>query len=152
MSKKLEGKVAVITGGNSGMGLATAQRFVAEGAHVCITGRRQKELDEAVKEEVDQMKAGFASLIPLGRMGAPDEIAKAALFLASDEEIFSSLVRASHAGRGDGAIDDGQRDGQAAWAKSAGHLLSPAHKTAGSRTALPLRGSGHGRILIARAV
>ena len=48
MAKKLEGKVAVITGGNSGIGLATAQRFVAEGAHVFITGRRQAELDEAV--------------------------------------------------------------------------------------------------------
>jgi NAD(P)-dependent dehydrogenase (short-subunit alcohol dehydrogenase family) len=47
MSKKLEGKVAVITGGNSGIGLATARRFVAEGAHAFITGRRQAELDEA---------------------------------------------------------------------------------------------------------
>src|SRR5467141_1884187 len=46
---KLEGKVAVITGGNSGMGLATAQRFVAEGAYVFITARRQAELDAAVK-------------------------------------------------------------------------------------------------------
>ncbi|WP_420382183.1 glucose 1-dehydrogenase [Novosphingobium sp.] len=43
----LEGKVAVITGGNSGIGLATAKRFVAEGAHVVITGRREKELQEA---------------------------------------------------------------------------------------------------------
>jgi NAD(P)-dependent dehydrogenase (short-subunit alcohol dehydrogenase family) len=50
MSKKLEGKVAVVTGGNSGIGLATAQRFVAEGARVFITGRRQAELDEAVKQ------------------------------------------------------------------------------------------------------
>ena len=47
---KLEGKVAVITGGSSGIGLATAKRFVAEGAYVFITGRRQSELNEAVRD------------------------------------------------------------------------------------------------------
>jgi NAD(P)-dependent dehydrogenase (short-subunit alcohol dehydrogenase family) len=47
---KLDGKIAVITGGNSGIGLATAERFVAEGAYVFITGRRQNELDAAVKQ------------------------------------------------------------------------------------------------------
>lgn len=46
---KFDGKVAVVTGGTSGIGLTTAQRFVAEGAHVFITGRRQSELDAAVK-------------------------------------------------------------------------------------------------------
>src|SRR5258705_505471 len=49
MSKKLEGKIAVVTGGTEGIGLATAKLFVKEGAYVFITGRRQKELDEAVK-------------------------------------------------------------------------------------------------------
>src|SRR6266853_6469353 len=48
-TKKLRGKVAVITGGTTGIGLATAKLFVKEGAYVFITGRRQKELDEAVK-------------------------------------------------------------------------------------------------------
>src|SRR3989475_6547652 len=48
--KKLEGKVAVISGGNSGIGLATAQRFVSDGAYVFITGRRQSELDAAVEQ------------------------------------------------------------------------------------------------------
>src|SRR6201988_883622 len=46
----LEGKVAVITGGSSGIGLATAKRFVAEGAFVFISGRRQAELDKAANE------------------------------------------------------------------------------------------------------
>jgi NAD(P)-dependent dehydrogenase (short-subunit alcohol dehydrogenase family) len=50
MPQKLAGKVAVITGGTSGIGLATAKRFVEEGAYVFVTGRRQSELDVAVNE------------------------------------------------------------------------------------------------------
>src|SRR5258705_10716043 len=46
---KLDGKVAVVTGGTSGIGLASAKRLAGEGAHVFITGRRQAELDAAVK-------------------------------------------------------------------------------------------------------
>jgi NAD(P)-dependent dehydrogenase (short-subunit alcohol dehydrogenase family) len=48
--KRLEGKVALVTGGNSGIGLATAKRLHQEGARVAISGRNQKTLDEAVKE------------------------------------------------------------------------------------------------------
>lgn len=48
-SQKLAGKIALVTGGSAGIGLATAQRFVAEGAFVFITGRRQAELDAAVQ-------------------------------------------------------------------------------------------------------
>ena len=48
MMKRLGGKVAVVTGGNSGIGLATATRFQQEGARVAISGRNKKTLDEAV--------------------------------------------------------------------------------------------------------
>jgi NAD(P)-dependent dehydrogenase (short-subunit alcohol dehydrogenase family) len=73
MSKKLEGKVAVITGGNSGIGLATARRFVAEGAHVFITGRRQAELDEAVRhigKNVTGVRGDVSNLADLDRLYA----------------------------------------------------------------------------------
>jgi NAD(P)-dependent dehydrogenase (short-subunit alcohol dehydrogenase family) len=68
---KLEGKVAVITGGNSGIGLATAQRFVAEGAYVFITGRRQSELDAAVKQigkNVTAVQGDVSNLADLDRL------------------------------------------------------------------------------------
>src|SRR5260370_7674347 len=73
MGGKLEGKVAVITGGNSGIGLATAKRFVAEGAYVFITGRRQAELDSAVKqigENVTAVQGDVAKLADLDRLYA----------------------------------------------------------------------------------
>jgi NAD(P)-dependent dehydrogenase (short-subunit alcohol dehydrogenase family) len=54
---RLQGKVAVLTGGSSGMGLATAEQFVREGAYVYITGRREKELDAAVAKIVKNVAA-----------------------------------------------------------------------------------------------
>ena len=71
MSGKLDGKVAVITGGNSGMGLATAKRFVEEGAKVVITGRRQTELDAAVRaigRNVTGVRGDVANLADLDRL------------------------------------------------------------------------------------
>lgn len=68
---KLGGKVAVITGGSSGIGLATAKRFVKEGAHVFITGRRQSELDKAKAEigrNVTAIQGDVADLADLDRL------------------------------------------------------------------------------------
>jgi NAD(P)-dependent dehydrogenase (short-subunit alcohol dehydrogenase family) len=68
---KLEGKVAVITGGSSGMALASAKRFVEEGAYVFVTGRRQKTLDEAVKligRNVTGVRGDAANLDDLDRL------------------------------------------------------------------------------------
>src|ERR1700688_2493346 len=69
---KLRGKLAVVTGGTSGIGFATAKRFVDEGAYVFITGRRQKELDEAVKAigKIDVLvaNAGTGEFAPLASL------------------------------------------------------------------------------------
>jgi NAD(P)-dependent dehydrogenase (short-subunit alcohol dehydrogenase family) len=68
---KLDGKIALITGGNSGIGLATAKRFVQEGAYVFITGRTQAKLDEAVKQvgsNVTGVQGDVAKLADLDRL------------------------------------------------------------------------------------
>src|SRR5262249_37155240 len=70
---KLDGKVALITGGNSGIGLATAKRLVAEGAYVFITGRRKRELDGAVAEigrNVTAVQGDVSNLQDLDRLFA----------------------------------------------------------------------------------
>src|SRR5258705_1571165 len=70
---KLEGKIALITGGNSGIGLATAQQFVNEGAYVFITGRREPELAGAVKEigiNVSGVQGDVSDLDDLDRLFA----------------------------------------------------------------------------------
>jgi NAD(P)-dependent dehydrogenase (short-subunit alcohol dehydrogenase family) len=70
---RLEGKVALITGGNGGIGLATAKRFVDEGAYVFVTGRRDTELAEAVKEigkNVTGVQGDVSNLADLDRLFA----------------------------------------------------------------------------------
>ena len=106
---KLEGKVALITGGNSGIGLATAKRFVNEGAYVFITGRRKSELDAAVKEigkNVTAVQGDVANLNDLDRLFAQIKkekgkidivfanagIAKYAPLGAITEELYDSIL------------------------------------------------------------
>jgi NAD(P)-dependent dehydrogenase (short-subunit alcohol dehydrogenase family) len=70
---KLEGKIAVITGGSCGIGLSTAQLFIKEGAYVFIIGRRQNELDEAVKQigkDVTAVQGDVSNLADLDRLYA----------------------------------------------------------------------------------
>src|SRR6266403_1975820 len=70
---KLEGKIALVTGGNGGIGLATAKQFVNEGAYVFITGRREAELARAVKEiakNVTGVQGDVANLGDLDRLFA----------------------------------------------------------------------------------
>src|SRR5947209_7349644 len=75
MSKRFEQKVVLVTGGSSGLGLAAAKRFAAEGARVFITGRRQTELDEAV------------ATIGAGAVGVQGDISK----LADLDRLYNSI-------------------------------------------------------------
>jgi NAD(P)-dependent dehydrogenase (short-subunit alcohol dehydrogenase family) len=105
---KLEGKIGLVTGGTSGIGFATARRFVDEGAHVFITGRRESELTTAVKEisrnvtgvqgdvsKVDHLDRLFAQIKrEKGRLGvvfANAGIAKYARLGTITEEFYDSI-------------------------------------------------------------
>jgi NAD(P)-dependent dehydrogenase (short-subunit alcohol dehydrogenase family) len=96
MTKKLEGKTAVITGGTEGIGFATAKLFVEEGAYVFITGRRQKELDEAVKAigtNVSGVQGDVAQLADLDRLYETVSNAFGAVTEEHFDKIFNINVR-----------------------------------------------------------
>jgi NAD(P)-dependent dehydrogenase (short-subunit alcohol dehydrogenase family) len=96
---KLEGKVAVITGGSSGIGLATAQQFISEGAYVFIAGRRQSELDTAVRQigknnNVTGVQGDVSNLADLDRLYAAVKQQKGSidiLFANAGIDEFASL-------------------------------------------------------------
>jgi NAD(P)-dependent dehydrogenase (short-subunit alcohol dehydrogenase family) len=109
---KLEGKIALITGGNSGIGLATAKQFVNEGAYVFITGRRDPELAVAVKEigrNVTGIQGDVSNLGDLDRLFAQIKqekgklyvvfanagIAKYARFGTITEELYDSIFNSN---------------------------------------------------------
>jgi len=105
---KLEGKIALVTGGSTGIGLATAKEFVSEGAYVFITGRRESELNAAVKEigsSVTAVQGDVSKLDDLDRLFAQIKqekgkldivfanagIAKYAPLGQTSEELFDSI-------------------------------------------------------------
>jgi len=101
--KKLEGKVALVTGGNSGIGLATAHEFVAEGAYVFITGRRERELAAAVQEigkNVSGIRSDVANSADLDRLFSQIKSEKGKLDI-----VFANAGVAKYAPLGDISVE-----------------------------------------------
>ena len=91
---KLDGKIALVTGGNSGIGLATAKRFVSEGAYAFITGRRDTELAAAAKEigrNVTGVQGDVANLADLDRLFAQIKREKASSILCSQMPVSRNM-------------------------------------------------------------
>jgi len=99
---KLEGKIALVTGGNSGIGLATAKQFVNEGAYVFITGRRDPELAAAVKEigrNVAGVQGDVSNLADLDRLFAQIKRERASSILFSPMQALRSSPRSARSPR-----------------------------------------------------
>src|SRR5258706_10585047 len=116
---KLQGKVALVTGGSSGIGLATAKRFVEEGAFVYITGRRQTELDKAVSvigRSIAAMRGDVSNLADLDRLYAK---------IASEKGKIDILFAGAGIVDPHTAIADGYRKARAPLRAKAALLASP---------------------------
>src|SRR2546421_5078282 len=93
---KLDGRIALVTGGNSGIGLATAKQFVNEGAYVFITGRREAELAAAVKEvgrNVTGVRGDVLKLDDLDRLFAQNKRGKGKLHIVFAKAGGARVVR-----------------------------------------------------------
>ena len=111
---KLDGKVAVVTGANSGIGLATAKRLVADGAYVFITGRRKAELDAAAREigrNVTAVQGDVSSLADLDRLFATVKELKGRIDRGADMR--AGQFRRAHASRGRSDARHGDTQGAA---------------------------------------
>jgi NAD(P)-dependent dehydrogenase (short-subunit alcohol dehydrogenase family) len=107
-TNKLLGKIALVTGGSSGIGLATAKRFVFEGAYVFITGRRQSELDTAVSQigrNVTGVQSDVSKMADLDKLYAAIKEQKGKLDI-----IFANA--------GTGAFAPGSQPGVILWARA----------------------------------
>ena len=107
---KLEGKVALVTGGNSGIGLATAKRFVQEGAYVFITGRREPELAAAVKEigrSVTAVRGDVSNLNDLDRLFAQVQREKGRLDIVFAN---AGVAKYAHLGEWTQCVEQAVRD------------------------------------------
>src|SRR5260370_62176 len=133
---KLQGKVAVVAGGSSGMGLATAKRFVEEGAFVYITGRRQSELDKAVSligRSVAAVQADVSNLADLDRL-----YAKVASEKAKIDILFAGAA----------SVDPSPPAQTTVESFANGFAIQPRGPAFTVKKALPLLNDGGGRILV----
>ncbi len=101
---QLEGRTALVTGGSTGIGLATARRFVAEGAHVYVTGRRDAELDAAARE------LGAAAMPVRGDVADPEDLDRLYDLVRRDGTGLDVVF--ANAGGGDGLTPVGEMDAE----------------------------------------
>jgi NAD(P)-dependent dehydrogenase (short-subunit alcohol dehydrogenase family) len=139
---KLEGKIALITGGNSGIGLATAKRFVSEGAYVFITGRRDPELAAAVKEIGSNVTGVRGDVSNLGDTEGTENnrvlVAFSVCLRAFRASVVNRMLTASDAGRRSWRLSHPERGAPTLGATEATTAVRGSPDRLPGRTASPL--------------